>query len=310
MRNTFAQGIYEISQEIPDIYVVAADISPVGSIENFRDNFPDQFINVGVAEQAMIGLCSGLALRGCRPFAYTIATFTAYRPFEHIRVEICYQNLPVTIVGMGAGVTYGTLGGTHHSQEDIGIMGSLPNMSILAPCDPAETIEATWACARHNGPMYLRIGKAGEPDFTSQAVDAFEFGKLRTIKEGSDLCILSYGPIMRRVFEVVEKLEAQGVSVAVESVHTIKPLDKEGIADVLNQFETVVVIEEHSVLNGLGMQVKEIAWDCRASSRLCTYGLKDEFFHVFGAHEDMWDVHGLGVDVLCKDILSVALKAV
>jgi transketolase len=303
MRNTFAQGIYDISQEISDIYVVAADISPVGSIEHFRNEFPDQFINVGVAEQAMIGLCSGLALRGCRPFAYTIATFTAYRPFEHIRVEVCYQNLPVTIVGMGAGVTYGTLGGTHHAQEDIGIMGSLPNMTILAPCDPAETIEATWASARNNGPTYLRLGKVGEPDFTSQAPDPFEFGKLRTLKEGKDVCILSYGPIMRRVFDVVEKLEAQGCSVAVESVHTIKPLDNQGIQDVLGQYENVVVIEEHSVLNGLGMMVKQIAWDTQASCQLLTFGLKDEFIHIFGSQEDMWDVHGLGIDHMYNTVL-------
>jgi len=193
MRNTFAQSIYDISREIDDVYVVVSDISPVGSIENFRREFPDQFVNVGVAEQAMIGLCSGLALRGCCPFAYTIATFTAYRPFEHVRVELCYQNLPVTIVGMGAGVTYGTLGGTHHAQEDVALMGSLPNMSIIAPCDPAETIAATWASARHSGPVYLRLGKAGEPDLTSQAPEPFEFGKLRLIKEGGDACILSYG---------------------------------------------------------------------------------------------------------------------
>lgn len=309
MRNTFAQSVYEIAQKIPDVFVVVSDISPVGSIEKFRKEFPNQFINVGVAEQSMIGICSGLALRGCRPFAYTIATFTAYRPFEHIRAEVCYQNLPVTIVGMGAGVTYGTLGGTHHAQEDIGVLGSLPNMSILAPCDPAETVAATWVSARHDGPVYLRIGKAGEPDLTSQAPEPFEFGRLRLIRRGSDICLLSYGPIMRMVFGVAERLEQeQECSVAVTSVHTVKPLDRQRVAEILRQYETVVVVEEHSEVNGLGAHVKQIAWECEAMCNLHTFGLKDEFIHVFGSQEDMWRAHGLSVDKICSRIISAAPK--
>ena len=303
MRNTFAQSIYDVSQEIEDVFVIVSDISPVGSIENFRSQFPDQFINVGVAEQSMIAVCAGLALRGCTPFAYTIATFSAYRPFEHIRVELCYQNLPVTVVGMGAGVTYGTLGGTHHAQEDIAIMGSLPNMSILAPCDPAETTEATWASARHNGPVYLRIGKAGEPDLTANAPDPFEFGKLRMLKKGEDVCIISYGPIMNMAFEVAGIIEqSKGWSSSVISAHTLKPLDIRGITDILQQYSRVVVIEEHSVLNGLGAQVKQVAWDTKASCALHTFGLKDEFIHVYGSQDDLWRAHGLDVDTICEKV--------
>src|ERR671925_562252 len=124
MRNAFAQTLYQIAKENPNVFVVAADISPVGSMGAFREEFPDHFINVGVAEQSMIGICAGLALRGCIPFAYTIATFSIYRPFEMVRDDLCYQNLPVTVVGMGAGVIYSTLGGTHHTQEDIAIAGA------------------------------------------------------------------------------------------------------------------------------------------------------------------------------------------
>ena len=306
MRNTFAQSIYDIAQEISDVFVVVSDISPVGSIEKFQEAFPDQFINVGVAEQSMVGICSGLALRGCTPFAYTIATFTAYRPFEHIRAEVCYQNLPVTLVGMGAGVTYGTLGGTHHAQEDIGILGSLPNMSILAPCDPAETAAATWASARHDGPVYLRIGKAGEPDLTSQAPDAFEFGKLRLLRQGTDMCIISYGPIMNMAFGLAERLDNLGHSVSIVSAHTLKPLDEQGIKNTLNQYETVIVIEEHSNLNGLGARIKEIAWDYRASCRLHTFGLQDKFIHVFGSQQDLWDAHGLSIDRMYQDIAATS----
>ena len=132
-----------------------------------------------------------------KPFAYTIATFSLYRPFEMVRDDLCYQNLPVTVVGMGSGVIYSTLGGTHHTQEDIAIAGALPNMQIIAPCDPAECTEATTHCAtQKKGPVYLRIGKAGEPNLTEKAVDPWVFGKLRYLTRGSDVCILSYGVIM------------------------------------------------------------------------------------------------------------------
>jgi transketolase len=306
MRNTFAQTIYDIAREMRDIYVVVADISPAGSIENFRRDFPDQFINVGVAEQSMIGICAGLALRGCIPFAYTIATFTIYRPFEHVRSELCYQNLPVTLVGMGAGLTYGTLGGTHHAQEDVALMSALPNMSILAPCDPAETIQATWASARHDGPMYLRIGKAGEPDLTTHAPEPFEFGKVRLIKEGKDTCILSYGPIMRMAFDLARKLESEsGQSVAIASVHTLKPLDKERITKLLDKYENVIVIEEHSPFNGLGAWVKQIAWDMSAKCKLYTFGLQDEFIHVFGSQQDMWLAHDLSVEQIYEKLKEI-----
>ena len=133
MRNTFSEALYKAATANPDVYIVVADISPAGSMAKFSQQYPERFINVGVAEQSMIGICAGLALKGCQPFAYTIATFSLYRPFEMVRDDLCYQNLPVTVVGMGAGVIYSTLGGTHHTQEDIAIAGALPNMQIIAP---------------------------------------------------------------------------------------------------------------------------------------------------------------------------------
>ena len=191
MRNTFSEALYQEATENPEVYIVVADISPAGSMTKFSSQYPERFINVGVAEQSMIGICAGLALKGCQPFAYTIATFSLYRPFEMVRDDLCYQNLPVTVVGMGAGVIYSTLGGTHHTMEDIAIAGAIPNMQIIAPCDPNECTEATRWCARQkNGPVYLRLGKAGEPDLTKGA-EPWVFGKLRYLRRGSDICILT-----------------------------------------------------------------------------------------------------------------------
>ena len=151
----------------------------------------------------MIGICAGLAASKKILFAYTIATFSLYRPFEMVRDDLCYQNLPVTIVGMGAGTIYSTLGGTHLTQEDISIARSLPNMKILAPCDPLELEECIKYCAKNKkGPIYLRIGKSGEKNFTSNKTEKWKFGKLRKINNGKDVCIISYGPIIKKAFDI------------------------------------------------------------------------------------------------------------
>jgi len=307
MRDSFARTMYEVGHKTKDVFIVVADISPAGSMAPFRKDFPDRFVNVGVAEQSMIALCAGLALRGCRPFAYTIATFSIYRPFEQVRVDVCYQNLPVTIVGIGGGLAYSTLGGTHHAQEDVAIMSALPNMTVMAPCDPAETAAATWAAVACNGPVYLRLGKAGEPDLTSTAVDPYVFGRIRRLRQGRDICILSYGSITKMAFDAAEAIEKEsGATVAVASVHTIKPLDREGIARVLQEFSTVVVVEEHSPHGGLGAQVKEIAWESGARCRLATFSLKDEFIHAFGSHGYLLERHGLSVNALTSAALTPA----
>lgn len=294
MRNTFAEALYRAASANPEVYIVVADISPAGSMGKFRDQYPERFINVGVAEQSMIGICAGLALKGCQAFAYTIATFTLYRPFEMVRDDLCYQNLPVTVVGMGAGVIYSTLGGTHHTQEDIAIAGALPNMQIIAPCDPAECAEATLYCAQQRkGPVYLRLGKAGEPNFTDKALDPWQFGKLRYIKRGADVCILSYGVIMHKAMQLAERLEAKGRSVSVISCHTLKPLDVDGIEAALHRHRHVIVIEEHAPQGGLAAMTKQTAWDTRAQCRLDTFTLQDAFIHNYGSHDDLLAAHGL-----------------
>ena len=303
MRNKFADVIYEIGSKDDRICAIVADISPAGSIAKFREEFPDRFINCGVAEQAMIGIAAGLALRGMRPFCYTIATFALYRPFEMIRVDLGYQNLPVTIIGMGAGVIYSTLGGTHHSMEDISVASSIPNMMVLAPCDPEEMRLATRYCATEStGPVYMRLGKAGEPDLTSNAVDPFQIGKVRYLKKGQDIALLSYGTSLAMVFEIAKKLEEQGKSVSVLSCHTIKPIDVEGVKQVLSNHNHVAVIEEHVPHGGLGSRVKEIAWDQQANCKLDCFSLKDEFIHFYGSYIELLEEHGLSVKAISSKL--------
>jgi transketolase len=272
----------------------------------FREQFPARFINTGVAEQAMIGIAAGLALKGMRPFCYTIATFSLYRPFEMIRVDLCYQNLPVTVIGMGAGVIYSTLGGTHHSMEDIAVASAIPNMTVLAPCDPNEMRAMTkWCASESMGPVYMRLGKAGEPDLTSNALESLNLGKVRYLQRGRSIALISYGTIMSMVLEIAKKLEVHGDSVSVISCHTLKPLDRSGIAEILNAHEKVVVIEEHVRQGGLGVQVKEIAWDIRAGcKKILCYSLKDEFIHFYGTYEELLGAHGIDVDKIFTEIVN------
>lgn len=293
MRNTFSEVLYEEATRNPDIYIVVADISPVGSMAKFSSQYPERFINVGVAEQVMIGICAGLALKGCKPFAYTIANFSLYRPFEMVRDDLCYQNLPVTVVGMGAGVIYANHGGTHHTQEDIAIAGAIPNMQIIAPCDPQECIEATRWCARQtSGPVYLRLGKAGEPTLTRNA-EPWQFGRIRYLRRGRDVCVLSYGIMTKMAAEVADELQKRGKSVSLISVHTMKPLDREGLISALLNHQQVITIEEHAPQGGLAAQLKQLAWEIRAECRLDTFTLRDAFIHNYGSHDDMLAAHGL-----------------
>lgn len=303
MRNTFSETLYECAKKNPKLAIVVADISPAGSMAKFQEEYPERFINVGVAEQVMVGIAAGLAIRGLKPFTYTIATFSLYRPFEMIRNDLGYQNLSVTVVGMGAGVIYSTLGGTHHAQEDIAIAGSIPNMQILAPCDPLECIAATKHCAsQDNGPMYLRLGKAGEPILTDSAVEPFVFGKLRYLQKGKDVCVISYGVIMKLACEISKAITITGKSVSVVSCHTLKPLDVDGISLILATYREVIIIEEHVPQGGLTSQIKQIAWDLQSNSKIYSFNLKDEFIHNYGSYEELLYSHNLSLEFIKKEI--------
>ena len=200
------------------------------------------------------------------------------------------------VIGMGAGVIYSTLGGTHHTMEDIAVASAIPNMTVLAPCDPEEMrLATTWCATESTGPVYMRLGKAGEPDLTSDAVDPFEIGKIRYLVRGDgDLCILTYGITMKMAFDIADRVrEKTGKQPSIVSVHTIKPLDEAGILGVLNSHERTAVIEEHVPHGGLASRVKELAWDNGVTKGLKSFTLKDEFIHFYGSYEELLERHGL-----------------
>jgi len=305
MRDTFAQTFHEAAKIDNRLCIVVADISPAGAMNEFRKEFPERFINTGVAEQIMIGMAAGMSMQGLRPFAYTIATFALYRPFEFIRDDLCYQNLPVTIVGIGGGVTYSTLGSTHHAQEDIAIARAIPNLRVIAPCDPEETKCATkWCANQTEGPVYLRLGKTRERILGDHHSDPFVYGKLRYLKKGSDVAIIGYGPILKMGLDLAIEYEKIGITCSVISAHTLKPLDKSGINKMLSTHEQVIVIEEMVPHGGLGDAIKIAALDCGSRAKVTCHSLKDEFIHCYGSHEEILKVHGLSLDILLNQIQS------
>jgi len=303
MRNMFAQTFHEAAKLDARLCMIVADISPAGAMNEFRKDFPERFINTGVAEQVMIGMAAGMSMQGLRPFAYTIATFALYRPFEFIRNDLCYQNLPVTVVGIGGGLTYSTLGSTHHAQEDIAVACSVPNLRVIAPCDAEETRYATqWCTHQEFGPVYMRLGKAGEPVLGGLESEPFIFGLLRYLKKGKDIAIIGYGPILRLAFECAEKIEAEGKSCSIISSHTLKPLDCDGLIKMLTSHDAVVVLEEMTPRGGLSDAIRVIAIESNTKSKIRVFTLKDEFIHAYGSHDAILDSHGLTVENMMTEI--------
>lgn len=305
MRNKFAEIFYELGCQDEKLCLVVADISPAGSIEKFRKEFPDRFINTGVAEQIMIGITAGMAQRGLRPFAYTIATFALYRPFEFIRDDLCYQNLPVTVVGIGGGRSYSTLGATHHAQEDIAVASTLPNMSIIAPCDPLEVEAATRWCAKEShGPTYMRLGKAGEPNLTSNALEPWSFGKIRQIKSGENIAIISYGAISAIAIEVWSLLKEKGSNSSVYFASTLKPFDYETMNLIMNSNTSVVIIEEHISFGGLAMQIKSHYSGVKTLAKIIEFSFDNDFAHVYGSHQELLSFFGLDPVLIVERLIK------
>lgn len=293
MRDAVARAITEQARVRDDLILVVADISPAAALRTFLDENPTRIVDVGVSEQAMIGMAAGLAIKGFRPFAYTIAPFAIFRPLEQIRVDLCYQELPVVVIGVGAGLSYSALGSTHHTPEDVAIASALPNMTVVAPCDPAETEAAVAGSFALAGPMYLRTGKSGEPDLTSGAVEPFELGRIRCIRrrDGARTAVLSYGPIMAMVLAAAPHADAY-------SVHTLKPLDTGRLDAILADYEHVVIVEEHVYAGGLGMQVQARAAGRSQAPEIRCLHLKDAYLHSYGSRDDLLAMHGITADTI------------
>ncbi len=281
MRNVFADEILNLSREDERVLLLSGDIGN-HLFDKYKAVFPNRFINCGVAEANMITMAAGMALSGLRPITYTINAFMTARCLEQIRVDVCYHNSPVIIVGVGAGLSYASLGGTHHSCEDIALLRVLPKMTVLCPGDPVEVRLAMRAALKHNGPVFIRLGKKGEPIIHNE-IPEFKIGKAIVVRPGSEICLLSTGTMLPVVVEAAEELAKKGIQAQVVSFHTVKPLDLEFLKNAFAKFSVVATIEEHSVLGGLGGSIAEWLTDqVPQKARLLKFGTADSFFHETG----------------------------
>ena len=264
-----------------------------GVVTRFAEELPRQFVNAGVAEQNMTGLATGMALNGKIVFTYSIANFPVLRCLEQIRNDVCYHQANVKIVAVGGGMAYGSLGMSHHATEDIAIMRALPHMVVIAPNDPIESALATRAVAAHDGPCYLRLGRAGEQVIHNADLE-FQIGKAITVRDGHDVTLLVTGGLLGNVLAVSDLLRERGVHARVLSVPTIKPLDEEAVLQAARETNAIFTIEEHSVIGGLGGAVSEVLME--RSQRPITFkriGLNSMFASRVGSQDYLRAEYGL-----------------
>ena len=307
MRTAFITTLLELATADPKITLLTGDLG-YGVLEPFAKDRPKQFINLGVAEQNLMGFAAGLALEGRTPICYSIATFLTLRAFEQVRNDICYQNLNVKLVGVGSGLTYSQYGATHHSMEDIGLMRLLPNMTVLAPGDPHEVTAATRAMLQHRGPCYLRIASRGEPQVHAQP-PAFAIGRGIVIREGTDAAIIATGNLLQNAALATQQLAAQGINVRLISMPSIKPLDVTLVTETAQRFTHVFTVEEHSEIGGLGSAVASVI--AQLPHRACQLHLiagSDAFQPVGGWLPYLRDRNGLTPEKIAERVLNIVKR--
>jgi len=308
MRNAFADEITRLGTIDPRVVLLSGDIGNK-LFDKFKDRAKGRFFNCGVAEANMMGVAAGMALCGLRPVVYTIAPFTTTRCFEQIRVDVCYHKAPVIIVGTGSGLSYADLGPTHHSCEDMAILRTLPEMTVLAPGDSTEIRLALCQALTLDGPVYMRIGKKGEPAI-HQKEPNFRIGRSITIQHGTNVCLIGTGVMSSVMVRAAKILGERGVSARVESFHTVKPLDQVTLAEVFSKYPVVAVAEEHGRIGGLAGGISEwLAAKDGPCAKLIAFGTDDTFMHEIGSQEYARRKFGLTAENVAEQVHARLLAA-
>lgn len=304
MRNAFADELTRLGTSDPRVVMLSGDIGN-RLFDKFKDANPSRFFNCGVAEQNMMGVAAGMAMSGLRPVAYTITPFITSRCLEQIRTDACYHELPVMIVAVGAGLSYAGLGPTHHACEDIAFLRAIPNMVVLCPGDAFEVRGALRAALKQDRPVYIRMGKKGEPVVHKGVPEGFAIGKAITIEDGRDVCLLSTGTMLPEAIDAAHHLKEKRISARVVSFHTVKPLDKACLAEAFARFKLVATIEEHSLIGGFGSAVAEWVIDNGVERQaFLRFGTPDAFFKKSGEQEYAREQLGLTGHQIAERVLT------
>lgn len=303
-RAGFGDGILEAGRKNPNVVALTADLAGSLKLNAFIKEFPERFVQCGIAEANMIGVAAGMTIGGKIPYTTTFANFSTSRVYDQIRQSVAYSDKNVKICASHAGLTLGEDGATHQVLEDIGMMKMLPGMTVIVPCDYNQTKAATMAIAEHHGPVYLRFGRPKWPNFTKEDGSDFVIGKAQVMAEGSDVTIFACGHLVWTAVEAAKELDAKGISVELINIHTIKPLDEEAVLKSIRKTGAVVTAEEHQINGGLGDSIANVA------GRECPVP------HEYVAVMDTFGESGKPTDLLKKygltkeNIIAAAEKAI
>ncbi len=306
-RGVFGQAILAIAPSIPNLMVLSADLGNSSGLDRFKKAHPDQYLNVGIAEQNMIGVAAGLAKENFIVFATSFAPFIAMRASEQIRMNLGYMDLNVKAIAIGSGVSMAYLGNSHYGIEDMAVMRSVPNMTVVCPADCAEIVKVVSAAAAFEGPMYIRLTGAANNPVVYEHDYQFEIGRSILLRAGSDITIIANGTMVYESLGAAKILESHGVSAAVINMHTVKPLDKEAINQAM-QSKLIVTVEEHSVIGGLGAAVAEYKTAIEGAPPQLILGLPDKFGKT-ADYRYLLESYGLVAEKIAQSILRKINKS-
>lgn len=301
----FADTLLSLARQDRDILAVTSDSRGSGKLGPFGQGLPDQIIELGIAEQNLVGVAAGLASAGKKVFAVSPACFLTARSLEQIKNDVCYSDMPVKLIGISAGVSYGALGSTHHSLHDIAALRAIHNIDIVVPADNRETSAAIRLAPSRTRPLYIRFGKAAMYDLQAKVPDSkFEIGAARLLREGRDVCFVATGETLIHALLAAESLKSKSIECRVLSMHTIKPLDAQSIRAAAKECAAIVTVEEHSINGGLGEAVASTLMQAGANVKFKIVGIPDEYT-ITGAQADIFRHYGLSMEGLSETALSL-----
>lgn len=297
-RQVICDTLMGLAKDDKNIYVLTSDSRGSASMTNFANEFPKQFVEVGIAEQNLVGIAAGLATTGKKCFAASPACFLTMRSIEQVKVDVAYSNTNVKLIGISGGVSYGALGMSHHSLQDIAVMRAIPNIDIFLPADRFETEKLVRELVKYDKPAYIRIGRNPVDDVYESTDFDFEIGKANVMREGKDITIIATGETVKLAIEASDELKELGIKCRVLNMHTIKPLDEEAIIKAAKETGNIITVEEHSIYGGLGAAVSEVVVQ-NAPVPMKIVGIKDEAA-ITGTSKEIFNYYGLSKENLVK----------
>ncbi len=302
----FSETLLELAQDDPNVVVVTSDSRGSGKLVPFGNALPQQIVEVGIAEQNLVGITAGLAACGKKAFGVSPGCFLTARSLEQIKNDVCYSDVPATLIGISSGVSYGALGSTHHSLHDLAVLRALNNITIIVPADNTETREAIRVASTAPSPMFVRFGKAAMVDLPREK--SFELGKASVIREGTDVAFLATGETVIHALLAAAQLEGEGIFSRVLSMHTIKPLDAEAILRAARDCRAIVTVEEHLVHGGLGEACASVLMHAGMAKPFRIVGIADEET-VTGAQADIFRHYGISMEGLTETARALLVQA-